>query len=194
MSIETSDKVAVSLIEGRLVYQDSIPLAWKALQTRPNPAEIILLQNSNEEILKALYALDESHMENDDPHDLYAQQFMRMDAKINFLMDMVGQLLLKSLILPEQHAVSLLSTGVHWDDKLAPKVDEYIHIELYLKINYPKPLILPAVVNSVDYVSAEEFKITANFDGLTTLVEESLEKLIFRHHRRLIAMTRREPF
>jgi len=190
MSKETSEKAVDLSIEGRPVYQDCIPIAWKALQTRPNPAEIVLLQNSNDEILKALYALDESRMETDDPHDLQVQQLMRMDAKINFLMDMVGQLLLKSLVLPEQHNVSLLSTGVHWDDKHAPKVDEYIHIELYLKINYPKPLILPAVVNSVDNVSAEEFKITASFEDLTTSVEESLEKLIFRHHRRLIAMTR----
>lgn len=177
--------------DGRPVYRDCIPLVWKIFESRPDPAEIILIQNSNEEILKAIYVLDDTYTDSEDPHDTLAQQLMRMDTKINFLMDMVGQLLSKSLIIPDRHNVSLSPTGMQWEDKHAPEVNAYLHVQLYLKINYPQPVILPAVVNSVEKKSAEEFNIAVSFEKLTTSMEECMEKLIFRHHRRLIALTRR---
>ncbi len=186
------DEDTTHSIDGRPVYQDCIPLVWKTVESRPDPTEIILVHNSNEEILKAIYALDDTHADSEEPHD-FAQQLARMDAKINFLMGMVGQLLSTSLIIPDRHAISLSSTGMQWKDKQLPDVNAYLHVELYLKINYPKPIILPAVVNSVDKTSEfdGEFNITVSFEKLTASVEECLEKLIFRHHRRLIALTRR---
>ena len=137
------DKNTTHLNDGEPIYQDCIPLVWKIFKSRPDPSEIILIHNSNEEILKAIYALDDTYADSEDPHDTLAQQVTRMDAKINFLMSMVGQLLSESLIIPGRHNISLSSTGMQWEDKHAPEVNAYLHVQLYLKINYPKPVILP---------------------------------------------------
>jgi len=190
-------------VDGGPVYEDCLPLMWETFETKPSPAEIAVIHNSNEEILKAIYVLGEGYVEIEDAHNTLAQQVMRMDAKISFLMDMVGQLLAKSLIIPESRAVSLSSTGMEWVDTHAPEINAYIHVQLYLKLKYPKPVILPAVVTSVadssldsslDFLlekSAQEFKIAVSFESLSASFEEWLERLIFRHHRRLIALSRR---
>jgi len=176
--------------EGRPVYEDSLPLVWETVETKPDIAQVALIQRSNEEILKAIYALDEGYVENEDPHDSLVQQMMRMDAKINFLMSMVGQLLSESLIIPELRSVSLASNGLIWVDNNAPDTGAYIHIQLYLKINYPRPVILPAIVKSVEKTT-QDYKVFADFENLSASVEECLAKLIFRHHRRIVALSRR---
>lgn len=176
---------------GRPVFEDCLPLAWEIIEQTPSATELSLMHASNEEVLKVIYLLDESQTETDDPHSLMAQQVMRIDAKVNFLMDMVGQLLLKSLTLPDALNVTLTSDGMEWIDSRAPQSGAIIHVQLYLKVNYPRPIILPAVVKSVVQTD-QAHKVTVEFDNLADAVQAWIEKLIFRHHRRIVALSRRD--
>ena len=180
----------IEAIDSRPVYEDCLPLSWDTPDSKPDQAALLAIQNENEETLKVICSLDEAHLENDDPQSVHAQQLMRLDAKVNFLMDMVGQLLQSSLTLPSPSKMSLSADGIQWIDKRAPDVSDYIHVQLYLKVKYPKPVILPALVRSVNKVE-EGYRITSEFDSLSAGVEEWIEKLIFRHHRRAIALSRR---
>jgi hypothetical protein len=51
---------------------------------------------------------------------------------------------------------------------------------------YPRPLWLPATVQGV-----ADGRVRAVFGDLGETVQDLIEKLIFRHHRRQIAATRR---
>ncbi len=181
---------SIESIDSRPVYEDCLPLSWNALNSKPDSAVLLAIQNENEETLKVICSLDEVHHENDDPQGVHAQQLMRLDAKVNFLMDMVGQLLLNSLTIPAATKMSLSADGIQWIDRQALDIGDYIHVQLYLKVKYPNPVILPALVKSVTRVEGG-YKITSEFDSLSTGVEEWIEKLIFRHHRRAIALSRR---
>lgn len=181
---------SIESIDTRPIYEDCLPLSWETLNLKPTPAELLVIQNANEETLKVIYSLDEVLLENDDSQDMQAQQLMRLDAKVNFLMDMVGQLLSSSLTIPTPTKMSLSADGIQWIDKRAPDISDNIHVQLYLKVRYPKPVILPVVVRSVEKVEGG-YKIISEFDSLSSGVEEWIEKLIFRHHRRAIALSRR---
>ena len=171
-------------------YEDNLPLEWQVFKNRFTADELVLINNSNEEILKVIFSLDESPLEKEDTQDILGQHVMRIDAKMNFLMDMVGQLLLNSMTVPPHRDISIRSTGMDWFDEQALTVDDYIHIKLYLKVKYPKPIILPATVKSVVQQNGH-FKISCEFEQLSNNVEDWLEKLIFRHHRRIVALARK---
>ena len=55
--------------------------------------------------------------------------------------------------------------------------------------SYPRPLELPAAVVKHDTLAAG-VRCTAAFVGCSEPVQDWLEKLIFRHHRRRIAHAR----
>jgi len=181
---------SIESIDTRPVYEDRLPLAWNIPDSKPDSAELLAIHNSNEEILKVISSLDEANLESDDPQDVHAQQLMRLDAKVNFLMDMVGQLLLNNLTVPAPIKMSLSADGVQWTDTHAPDINAYLHVQLYLKMKYPKPVILPVLVRSVDKVE-EGYRVITEFESLSAGAEEWIEKLIFRHHRRAIALSRR---
>lgn len=171
------------------VYQDRLPIAWEAPEHKPSEADLLHVNNTNEEILKVIYTLDETHVDAEDPHDTLAQHVIRIDAKVNFLMDMVGQLLLKSLVIPDVHDVALQATQIEWLTAEPPNVSAYIHVHLYLKIKYPKPLVLPATVKSIE-PHGDTYKVVCELDNPGENVQDWLEKLVFRQHRRSIALSR----
>ena len=174
----------------RPTYEDKLPLEWQVIENKPATDELVKINSDNEEILKVIYSLDEHHIEKEDITDALAQHLTQLDTKMNFLMDMVGQLLLNSMSLPLNKEITVYSTSIVWLDQQPPAVDDYIHIKLYLKAKYPKPIILPAIVKSVIQANGQ-YKVSCNFEQLSGAVEECLEKLIFRHHRRIVALARK---
>ncbi|HXP65589.1 MAG TPA: PilZ domain-containing protein, partial [Steroidobacteraceae bacterium] len=59
-------------------------------------------------------------------------------------------------------------------------------LSVYINSALPQPLKIPAVIagqRTVDGARATQFR----FVGLSDAVVDMLEKLIFRHHRRLVA-------
>lgn len=178
MHHETPDSFGTGLL-----LEDRLPLHWRVAVT---PDAAPQLQLSNEETLRVILSLDEHHVEAGDENPEFAHEVQRLESKINLILELVSQLLARQLQLPEELPVRLSAHEIEWETATAPAAGSPVVIEAYVCPRYPRPLFLPATVQGVAAGRAR-----AVLDDLGEPVQELLEKLIFRHHRRQIAATRR---
>jgi hypothetical protein len=175
-----------------LVYEDRLPLAWQVLDRPPDEKTLSLLNESNESFLKIFATLEDPHVPNPEGGDNYAEiqhELMRIDLKVNLLLDLVGQVLSRQFDIPERVPVRVGAQGMQWQGSRLPAIGDYIKIELFLYPRYPRPLEL---IGQAVSIQAQEAcgSVTVAFVGLSEAVEDWIEKIIFRHHRRRIAHRR----
>jgi hypothetical protein len=166
-----------------LVLEDRLPLSW---HVNESPDAAAHLQLSNEETLRVILSLDEHHAEASDENPEFVHEVQRLETKINLILELVSQILASQLQLPKVQAVRLSAQEIEWAADNAPTTGSHVLIEAYVCPRYPRPLFLPATVKESGGGRAR-----ALLDDLGAPVQDLLEKLIFRHHRRLIAATRR---
>jgi len=168
-----------------LVLQDRLPLRWRSgPQQESDP---VRLQLANEETLRVILSLDAHHVEAGDENPELAHEIERLESKINLLLELVGQVLARQLQIPEAVDVRLSAREIAWQSAPpAPASGDGV-VELYVCTRYPRPLHLP-----VRFRPAGQPGWThAELRELGEPVQELLEKLVFRHHRRQIAAHRR---
>ena len=75
-----------------LAYEDVLPLAWRRLPEPFDPATIGSFADRNLRVLQSLSALEEhGQIEKPDDSSVHAADILRLDMKMNLLLDMVGQ-------------------------------------------------------------------------------------------------------
>lgn len=179
------------LAEG-IVYEDDLPVAWRVIDEFPGHAQLEHLNHANESFLKSFASLEENptlRHELDDDRTDYAQELVRLDLKVNLLLDLVGHVLSRQLELPMPVRVRMNSSGLEWFGSGLPPAGSRVLLALYLHPRYPRPLELPGSIvvgGGIDQSASAKIR----FYGLGDSMRESLEKLIFRHHRRKIASAR----
>jgi hypothetical protein len=178
MNHQTPDSLGTGL-----VLEDRLPLHWR-LSEAPGGAPPPPL--SNEETLRVILSFDEHHVEASDENPEFAHEIQRLETKINLILELVSQVLARQLHLPEALPVRLSAHEIEWQTATAPATGSSVLLEIYVCTRYPRPLLLPATVQGF-----AGGRVRAVFDDLGESVQELLEKLIFRHHRRQIAATRR---
>lgn len=185
MTSEPCDPLAA-----HLVYEECLPLAWRPLEAMPDEVELARYDEGNEALLKVLAAPDDHHRvraEADERVLDIQQELVRLDLKLNLLMELVGRSLSRETELPPQAEVRISAEGIQWSSPTRPAPGSHVLIELYVEPRFARPLELPGVV-----VAAEDNPPSAKvaFHGLSESTTDWLEKLIFKHHRRQIAIKR----
>jgi hypothetical protein len=173
----------------KLAYQDLLPVRWVP---HPRPVDEVTAQHMaerNVRVLQACDALEEygQHDKSDDesPH---SADLMRLDFKLNLLLDLAGQLLANSQSRVSPRQIRLNSMGATWKTDEAPPADgSYGVLEVGIRDIVVQPLNLPA--QAMAGASASEAR--ARFILLGEVVADHIEKLVFRRHRRKIADARR---
>lgn len=171
-----------------VAHEADLPLGWKRVAHLPAPQQLVALQESNAELLRVIAALDEHAPELADEDAAVAHELRRLDFKLDVLLGLVAQLYLRHSDLPPSTAVRLTGRAIEWQAGEPPARGSDVQIELYLNVRYPRPLILFA---RVDDVSGS--KTQATFHDPGDAVQERLDKIIFRHHRRHVAHARKSP-
>lgn len=172
-----------------LVYEDVLALRCKVIAGPLVGAELMRMHQSNEEVLRIVHSLDEYYPELTDEHGV-GQELARMDFKLNLLLDLVSEVLAYYHDTPQRTPVKLSVDGIEWQSSQPPELHKLVLMEIYLNNKYPHPIFLPG---RVEYVQAlvTGSNIRVVFDSLDEIIQAWLEKIIFRHHRRQIASTRR---
>jgi hypothetical protein len=113
---------------------------------------------------------------------------MRLDLKLNLLLDVIGQLLAASQDRTEARQIRFNAMGAHfvWPQPLV--VGTHGILEITLREIIVQPLQLPAEV--VSGAGAGEARV--RFLALGETVADHIEKLVFRRHRRKIAGARQQ--
>jgi hypothetical protein len=174
-----------------LAFQDVLPVAWRPMTT---PLERGLMASYDERNLRLLQAWDamEEHvpLEKQKPEDApYAAEIMRLDLKVNLLLDLVGQLLAANQARPQPSPVRFNALGAMWHAAgtgTLPEAGEQGVAEIYLRDCMSEPLRLVGRVTNV----TPDRHIKVKFLPMGEAVSDLLEKLAFRRHRRQIAGAR----
>ena len=174
-----------------LVYEDHIPLRWRTIHAPLPPTRLSQLDQQNEELLAFTATLEEHKGDvADDEHDPYRQDVQRVEHKVNLLLDMVGQLLARQTDMPDPVAVRLAPGAIEWHAPQPPAVNDSLLLEIFINPKYPSPLIFVGHVCKVE-PHEQGVRIVAELDQGSASVTHALEKFIFRHHRRLVALARK---
>ncbi|MEK6662565.1 MAG: PilZ domain-containing protein [Pseudomonadota bacterium] len=155
-----------------------LPLAWAAVQTFPQPL-LAEWMHGNLICLHALAAL-ESHEEKD-TSATGEHAAGRLEAKVDLLLQLVGELMRKQQPAPPRVEVTLGAHEVVWDAASPIAAGSEGVLTLFLSPRLHWPLALP-----VHVTGTQGTKVHAKLIHLSEEVQEWLERTLFRYHRRAL--------
>lgn len=176
-------------------YADSVPLSFERVAALPEGAALAAILLEDQQVLVADASLDEQRpitdKKSDEEHEL-AQDLQRLEFKVNVLIQLVARLIDQGGDRPPACSIRLSAGGLEWlaggDDVLpGPGI-----VRLFVSRHFPQPLALPGRVLGTRS-DADGRWVRFAFEGLSLPVTDLLERLVFRHHRRLVAGTRSTP-
>jgi hypothetical protein len=175
------------VLQNELACQDVLPVVWKALPKPLDLAVVASLTERNIRNLQVCATIEEQGMvDKGDDKALHSADLMRLEVKMNLILDLLGQLLAAQHPRPAATAIRFNALGAVWKSSAPPRVGEQGLLDIYLRDSLAQPLSLPA---SVTQVSADgQVKVAFTPPGEATA--DLIEKLAFRRHRRHVAGVR----
>jgi hypothetical protein len=175
-------------LEG-ITYTDNLPLAWEQISDMPGDGELNRINRDNEDLLQALLILTEplsEHEEEDEGPG--SENLKRVEAKLNLMLGLLGEILLANYLLPDTWAVQVGTRGFSVHDKKGSDLsnDSLLKIKLYLDPKFPRPLLLYGRVQDV-----HDDGFALKYLPLEARLQDLLDKYVFRQHRRAVALSRR---
>jgi hypothetical protein len=170
----------------KLAYEDLLPVRWIA---HVKPVDEITAQHLAERNVRVLHASDAleefGQLDKPDDESPHSADLMRLDFKLNLLLDLASQLLAQSQPRVGPLAIRLNAMGASWKADSPPKPGEHGILEVGIRDVIVQPLNLPA-----ESVAASPGEARVRFTALGEVVADHIEKLVFRRHRRKIAGSR----
>lgn len=172
------------------VLRGQFPLRWETQATELTELEQQAVNTANEATLRSYYLLDERLHDGGEDREEAAPEIVRLEQRLNLIVDLLGQVLQNSLVLPSPTACVLSRAGVEWTSAEVPILNAAVKLFIYLHPHYPKPLVLYGVVSALESCALGR-QITVKWPLLVDPVADGLERLIFRAHRRSVAQSKR---
>lgn len=179
-----------SFLGDGLVFEEALSVVWTAGPLAEGLA-LARLNADNHQLLGAEATLDEVrvHEALKDESPALVQELQRLESKVNILLRLTAELALRNSGLPPPQRVRLTSRALEWFGEPVPAVGSTGQLAVYINSALPQPVKIPCVVAG-ERVQDNMRAAQMRFCGLSDAVAEQLDKLIFRHHRRLVAGAR----
>jgi len=173
-----------------LIFEEALPVTW-APGPLPDGLGLGRLNADNHQLLGAEASLDEVrvHEALKDESQALLNELQRLEYKVNILLRLTAELAMRSSGLPGPARVRLTSQGLEWFGDSTPIVGQTGLVSLYINPALPQPLKISCVAASERFDAGVRV-VQLRFTGVSEQVIDMLEKLIFRHHRRLVAGAR----
>lgn len=183
----------MSFLGDGLIFEETLPVVWTA-GPLPEGLALARLNSDNHQLLGAESSLDEVrvHEALKDESPALVHELQRLEYKVNILLRLTADLALRSSGVPPAQRVRLTPRALEWFGEHTPAVGSTGLLALYVNSALPQAVKIPCVVAGErlqDNLRAAQLR----FSGVSEAVVEQLEKLIFRHHRRLVAGARHGP-
>ena len=182
--------MAESCLGDGLIFEEALPVVWT-----PGPLaeglDLARLNADNHQLLGAESSLDDVrvHEALKDESPALVHELQRLEYKVNILLRLTAELSLRNSGLPPPQRVRLTSHALEWFGGDTPAVGDSGVLAVYVNSALPQPVKIPCVVAGERF--EEQVRVAQmRFNGLSEAVVEQLDKLIFRHHRRLVAGAR----
>ncbi|SEQ18518.1 PilZ domain-containing protein [Ectothiorhodospira magna] len=172
-----------------LVISDRLPLVVESVDQVPAVEEMARINETNEGLLRVCASMDDSPPRRTEDGSDISQELIRIESKLNFLVEMVGALLHAQTLLPPAVPVQLSMEGMGWVQPEPLSPGQNLRLDFYLCPQLPRPLLLYARVIACES-RGDGFAVSVLFQGLSPVLEDGIQKMIFRRHRRGIALSR----
>lgn len=175
-----------SFLGDGLIFEELLPIAWVA-GALPHGADVARLNADNHQLLGAESSLDEVRVSEalKEESPALVHELQRLEYKLNILLRLTAELAMRTSSLPPPQHVRLGARGLEWFGAAAPAVGSTGLVHVYINAALPQPLKFPCAVLRERTQNAE--RVTQlQFREVSEAVVDMLEKLIFRHHRRLV--------
>jgi Atypical PilZ domain, cyclic di-GMP receptor len=178
-----------TVIFEKLGYEDLLPVRWSPQPAAPSDVQAQSLAERNLRVLQACDALEEKGgLEKADDESPHSADIMRLDFKLNLLLELAGQLLAQSQPRVEIAQIRFNAMGATWKTGETLTGGSHGILEITLRDVIVQPLHLPAEV----VAGADAGFARVRFLALGETVADHIEKLVFRRHRRKIAGARQQ--
>jgi len=169
-----------------LSFEELLPLSFIP-GPLPQGLELARLNADNHQLLGAESSLDEVRISDalKEESPALVHELQRLEYKLNILLRLTADLVARSSSLPPAQAVRLGAHGLEWTGGAAPAAGLTGLLQIYINPALPQPLKIPCVVIG-ERMRDSERVAQLQFRELSEAVVDTLEKLIFRHHRRLV--------
>lgn len=176
------------ILHNELAYADRLAVRFEPLKATLDPAVEASLVEHNLRLLQACSALeDHGQFEKPDEDSPHAADIMRIDLKINLLLELVGHMVARSQSRPEAVPVRFNAHGIVWQsNQPCPAGGTRGLVEIHLREALVAPLRLVGVIAE----GSGDGYMHVRFEALHESVADHIEKLVFRRHRRQIAGAR----
>jgi hypothetical protein len=183
-----NDYIDTVVIEDKLAYEDLLPVRWVPLEGPVDDVTAASYAERNLRVLQACDALEEyGAVDKPDDESPHSADLMRLDFKLNLLLDLAGKLLAASQTRTTPVAIRFNAMGASWRTSEPLAMHAHGLLEIVVRDIVVQPLALPAEI----VAGASGGAVRARFMSLGEVVADHIEKLVFRRHRRKIADARR---
>lgn len=173
-----------------LSLQDQVPARWEAASLD----DPLAIERQHQETARALQALA---LFEEQPRELTADpnagnpELARLEAKVEVLLSLLSRMISDAQGLPPAHSVILRAASLEWSGpecRHSRPGDTGI-VVLYPNPVWPLPLRLPARIVGQSERAGSQWQLL-RLEKLAPAVQVGLEKLVFRRHRRQVALAR----
>jgi len=171
-------------VPGSILLERHLPLSWSV----PPQQTVAADSEHNQLVFTLLDKLEEPAVQHKSEREADTE-WGRVDAKLNVIMQLLGQLLQARQPLPPPVAIRFTSDTLAWQVAQAPPPGSLIQVAIYPEAFLPLAVTFVAQVRTTN----AEHWMEVDMHGLS---EEQLaiwSRWIFRQHRRLIAQSRSQP-
>jgi hypothetical protein len=168
--------------EKGLEFNGRLPLSVDKIVQIPSASELVLINTGNEQLLKTVMLLEEKVDADED--DEILQELKKQDMKITLLLDMLSTLIIQSNAIPPAQDITLTDSWVRIAISTIAGYNGLACIKIYINAAIPRPLEL------FGSCETDNQDLQINFQGMSPNLIDSLDKYIFRFHRRMVANSR----
>lgn len=163
------------------------PLDWcDELDPPQTRAEVM---SDNATLLRALLMLDEPPVSHEAEHGR-PDPIQNLERRVDLLLLMASAALRGLGNLPPERPCALSSRKLRWASEQRLEVGRRLWARIYLRHRIALPLLLPGRIVELHPDRGQHWH-TMEIDPLDPLVQNVLDRLIFRHHRRQVARQRK---
>lgn len=180
----------INPLEGNLSYVDNLPVSWDPRDDAPLQGNYTRTAEHNEHVLRCVNLLGEQLKDKTEDESEVDSALLRLEAKVNLLLELVSKLDMRTRQIPGLTEVRLAASGIEWlCQDVPPHVGDTIWVNIFLDNRIPEAMKIAAKVLQVNQ-EAKGVIVRAMFESMGGTAQDQMEKMIFRHHRRMIAQSK----
>ena len=173
-----------------VALHEHLRLDWRS-GSLDNIIELDHLNQETARVLQTMAVFEEAPKEFSSEANQPGHELQHLEAKIDVLLSLVGLLIAERRADLPEHSIVLRARSAEWTGPAGTGLDkgETGFLHLYVSPLLPLPLRLAARIVGTAERNGVRWLLT-RFEHLSPAVETGMEKLIFRRHRRQIALSR----